>query len=124
MSLLLKYDSENKPFSHMFYFRLVDTSEKLIYDFMNICLQCLSGHPGQTHFPLGYRALEIYRPVSAKNFEISVNMIFSDFAAYEKYSNDPRNQEFITLSAGMSTDRIVYDSFLYLVAEPKRMNKK
>jgi hypothetical protein len=114
----------NKPFAHMFFFQLSDTSKELVNDFIGLCVKYLSHHPGQQHFSIGCRALEMDRNVSAKNFEISIHMIFTDFAAYEKYSKSRQHDEFITHSAGMSPDRTVYDSFLQLSVEPIPRPKK
>lgn len=102
----------DREFAHMFYFELTDSSTELVQKFIDACFDYLSGYEGQTHFSLGRRALDIRRSVSAVNFTIAVNMIFENRAAYERYSLDDRHQRFITEVAGMSTGRIVYDSYL------------
>jgi len=99
------------PFAHVTYFQLADTSKELIEKFMDICVKYLSGYPGQVYFSVGPRALDINRDVSATNFDISLQMIFSSFADYDGYSKDPRHDNFVTQSAGMVITRIVYDSF-------------
>jgi len=114
----------NKPFAHMFFFQLSDTSKELVDDFIKLCVKYLSHHPGQEHFSVGCRALEIDRPVSAKNFEIAIHMVFTNEAAYNKYSKSQPHNDFITHSAGMSPDRIVYDSFLQVSVEPVVKKKK
>lgn len=108
----------NGPFAHMFFFQLSDTSKELVDDFIGLCVKYLSHHPGQQHFSVGCRALEIQRNVSALDFEISVHMIFEDFTAYQNYSQSRNHDEFITQSAGMSPSRSVYDSFLRVSVEP------
>jgi hypothetical protein len=57
------------------------------------------------------------RDVSATNFEISIHMIFKDFAAYQKYAASKQHDDFITHSAGMSPGRVVFDSFLQVAVE-------
>jgi hypothetical protein len=114
----------DKPFAHMFFFQLADTSRELVQEFIDLSIKYLSHHPGQEHFSIGCRALEINRAVSATNFEIAIHMIFTNEAAYNKYSKDQRHLDFITHSAGMSPSRIVYDSFLQASVEPKAKNKK
>src|SRR5688500_955122 len=99
----------NKPFAHMFFFQLSDTSKELVQDFIDLSIKYLSQHPGQEHFSIGCRALEINRSVSATNFEIAIHMIFTNEAAYKTYSENQRHLDFITHSAGMSPTRIVYD---------------
>jgi hypothetical protein len=96
----------------MFFFQLCDTSRVLVEHFMNLCTHYLGGHPGQRHFSVGVRALEINRDVSGTNFEVSVHMIFNSIHDFNKYSASDSHEEFITQSAGMSPQRIVYDSYL------------
>jgi hypothetical protein len=114
MTTIIKYDGENKPFAHMFFFQLSDTSRELVKDFIDLCVRYLSGHPGQQHFSIGCRALEINRDVSGTTFDVSVHMIFENIAAFNNYSASESHEEFITQSAGMSPVRIVYDSYLRL----------
>ena len=108
----MSYSDRNEPFAHMLFFELADTSKAAVDKFIYDCFEYLSGYKGQTHFSVGTRALQIRRGVSATNFDIAVNMIFENYAAYEKYRDDERHQEFTTEVAGMSPDWIVYDSFL------------
>jgi hypothetical protein len=114
----------DQPFAHMFFFQLSDTSKELVNDFIDLCVKYLSGHPGQEHFSVGCRALEINRNVSAVNFEIAIHMIFTNLKAFEKYSESKKHDEFITHSAGMSPNRIVYDSFLRVAVEPVQSKRK
>lgn len=102
----------SRPMAHMFYFVLADTSSEATERFVNACKQFLGGHPGQIHFSVGTRVLHIRRPVSALNFDVAVNMVFENLAAYERYKHDERHELFITETAGMSTGRIVHDSFI------------
>jgi hypothetical protein len=102
----------NPPFAHMIFFKLSDTSKTVVRDFIGLCVKYLSNHAGQQHFSVGTRALQISRDVSAKNFDIAVHMIFSDISAYQAYAQSAQHEDFITQSAGMSPERIVYDSFV------------
>jgi|GEM_PF-4465745 len=118
-----------KPFAHMFFFQLCDSSPELVDRFVGLCRKYLGGHHGQRHFSVGVRALEIHRDVSGTNFEVSVHMIFDDIDAFNAYSNSPTHEDFITESAGMSPERIVYDSYLALeitpdTAKPKAKNDR
>jgi hypothetical protein len=112
MPKTIRYKAANRPFAHMFFFQLCDTSQELVAVFTDLCVQYLGGHPGQRHFSVGIRALEINRDVSGTNFEVSVHMIFDSIADFTKYSASDSHEEFITQSAGMSPVRIVYDSYL------------
>ena len=109
---------DQKPFAHMFFFQLSDTSKELVDHFIGLCVKYLSDYAGQRHFSVGYRALEMNRPVNAKDFEIAVHMIFDTFESYVEYAKSDRHNEFITQSAGMSPERIIYDSFLHVSKSP------
>lgn len=119
MARTKRYKNEGKkPFAHMFFFQLCDTSPTLVERFVDLCEKYLGRHPGQQHFSIGVRALEIHRDVSGTNFEVSVHMIFDDIDAFNTYSESPTHEDFITESAGMSPERIVYDSYLELEIPP------
>ncbi len=111
--------------AHMFYFELTDKSDELAETFTRLCWDYLGGHPGQTHFSVGRRALSqehFRRAVSALNFDVSVHMVFEDLDAYARYREDKRHDQFITEVAGMSIGRVVYDSFL--TAPPPKAKKR
>ncbi|PWU19928.1 MAG: stress responsive protein [Verrucomicrobia bacterium] len=129
MPKTMHYRGDSRPFAHMFFFQLCDTSPELLRRFIELCRKYLGGHPGQDHFSVGIRALEINRPVSGTNFVVSVHMIFRNKAAFDEYSESPTHEDFITKSAGMSPIRIVYDSYLELAVlpdanEPKRKTRR
>ena len=113
-------DGQNMPFAHMVFFTLADRSMTTRTRFVEACHRYLGGHDGQTHFSVGTRATEMQRPVSDLGFNVAMHMVFSDKAAYEAYTRDPRHEEFITATAGLSTDRRVFDS--YLIDPPKTYN--
>jgi len=118
----VKYFSQEpvtaRPFAHMFFFQLMDTSRDLVQAFTDLCVKYLGHHPGQRHFSVGIRALEINRDVSGTDFEVSVHMIFDNIAAFQAYSDSKAHKTFITESAGMSPVRIVYDSYLSVILTP------
>jgi hypothetical protein len=124
MPKTIHYKGENRPFAHMFFFQLSDTARELVDHFIELCRKYLSGHPGQQHFSIGIRALEINRAVSGTNFEVSVHMIFENIAAFNEYSASSTHEDFITQSAGMSPERIVYDSYLSLSVLPDEKKPK
>jgi Stress responsive A/B Barrel Domain len=119
-----KGPDSKRPFAHMFFFQLCDTTPELVKKFIELCEKYLGDHPGQDHFSVGVRALEINRDVSGTNFEVSVHMIFRDYDNFNTYSNSPEHEEFITQSAGMSPVRIVYDSYLRLSVLPDEEKPK
>lgn len=113
-------DESNIPFAHMVFFTLTDRSMTTRTRFVEACHRYLAGHDGQTHFSVGTRATEMQRPVNDLSFNVAMHMIFIDKEAYEAYTRDPRHEEFVTATAGLSTDRRVFDS--YLIDLPKTYN--
>ncbi len=79
---------------------------------MQLCVEYLSEHKGQVHFSLGARATEMVREVNNLVFDVAMNMIFESIEDYLNYQHDPRHLEFITMSAGMSSTRSVFDSYI------------
>ncbi len=118
----IKTDLMALPYAHTFYFELSETDESTVRRFVDACDHYLKD-PGQTYFAVGIRDRTEQRGVSATYFEVSVNMVFRDKAAYELYRNDPEHLEFVTEVAGMSQHRQVYDSFL-LVEHRKNTRKR
>ena len=100
------------PFAHIVFFTLTDRKETTRSRFIDACHRYLGGHDGQTHFSVGARATEMKRPVSDQDFKIAMHMIFDGKSAYEAYTRHPNHDEFITATAGMSTTRRVFDSYL------------
>jgi hypothetical protein len=100
------------PLAHMFFFKLADRSPATIHAFVDACVKYLSKHPGQTYFSVGLRAVEMRRDVNATNFDVAMHMVFRNVAAYKKYEASKRHDTFITVTAGISNSRVVYDSYL------------
>jgi hypothetical protein len=105
-------DSHPFPFAHMVFFQLADRTPTMMTKYIEACEKYLSGHPGQILFSVGPRDVEIQRDVSAVDFDIAMHMVFENRAVYDEYASDPRHEEFITATAGMSTGRRVFDSYL------------
>jgi hypothetical protein len=116
--------SINPPFAHVFFFELSDSSDEALSKFVDACVKYLGGHSSMLHFSVGTRALHIRRNVSALDFEVAVHMIFTNYDAYLHYVDDPKHQDFVTEVAGMSPNRIVYDSFIAHMDSNKPINIK
>lgn len=110
----------SRPLCHMVYFKLADRLPKTKARFIEYCREYLSGYAGQTHFSVGPRDVEMQRDVNARDFDVTMNMIFRNKKFYEAYSNADKHKEFIFQTAGMSTARKVYDSF---IDEPPKKQK-
>jgi hypothetical protein len=95
----------------MVYFKMADRLPKTKARFIEYCREYLSGHEGQT-FSVGSRVVEMQRDVNARDFEVAMNMIFKSKKFYDKYNTDARHKKFIFVTAGMSSARKVYDSYI------------
>ncbi len=111
---------KSRPFSHLVYFRLVDRSPVTLELFMTLCRKYLSKHPGQKQFLLGVRATEMKRDVNVQTFDVSMEMVFDGIESYDKYRTNQRHLDFIADSAGMSSERSVYDSYIENENPPPR----
>jgi hypothetical protein len=122
----LNSPNRSTPLVHITYFRLVDRAPTTIRRFLSLCQKYLSKHEGQTYFSLGLRATEMVRDVNVLTFDVAMNMIFADIDAYTKYQHNNRHVEFITQSAGMSSARSVFDSYLAdkIEFQPARAKKR
>lgn len=101
---------------HSTYFSLKpDSSPEVRARYMAACHQYLSASPGIMSFWVGERALDMTRPVNDANFNIAMNQIFQNKAAFDRYNgHDPMHDEFIKIATAIApqTTRRVYDSYL------------
>jgi len=102
----------DKFFAHMVFFQLMDLSDHAIDTFVGACVKYLSGHPGQVHFSVGLRAVDIARDVSDRSFDVSMHIVFKNKKKYDEYAASETHEAFITATAGMSTGRRVLDSYI------------
>jgi hypothetical protein len=106
-------DHHKQHFAHSTYFVLADPHDPATRKkFTDACVRYLSGYVGQLSFGVGNRARDQNRDVNDKNFDVSMDMVFEDYAAYEAYSNDPRHEEFVKEVGDLSSSRRVFDSYL------------
>ena len=119
MKFIKKDFDTDKGFAHALFFQLSDTSRELQNGFLELCIRHLSHHPGQRHFSIGYRALELDKEVNGELYDVSVDIIFDNVAAFEKYSASKNYETFITESAGMFLGRVAYDSHVQVLIVPE-----
>lgn len=100
-------------YSHCIFFRLSDRTPRTRQRFIDLTWELLAtGHPGMLSCTIGFRDVLMQRPVNDQNFDISVDMTFESQEAYEAYRVNPQHELWITQAGSMSTDRVVFDSFL------------
>jgi hypothetical protein len=101
-----------KFFAHMVFFKLMDLSDHAVETFLDACVTYLSGHLGQVHFSVGLRAVDIARDVSDTGFDVAMHVVFAGREKYDEYAASKAHEEFITVTAGLSTGRRVFDSYI------------
>lgn len=82
-------------FGHMVYFSLRDNSPTAIAKLINGCRLHLSGHPGTVLFAVGTRDPELNREVNVKDYDVALQLVFSDRAAHDAYQIHPRHAQFL-----------------------------
>jgi len=110
-------------FAHMVFFQLADRTPVMMRAFVDACQNYLHQPNLQIYFSVGLRDVEIQRDVSATDFDVSMHIIFADRADYDEYAASKEHDEFITATAGMSTARRVFDSYLAPPAASKNNAK-
>jgi hypothetical protein len=101
-------------YSHCIFFQLADRTPATRKAFLDLTWKLLAtGHPGMISCEIGFRDVEMRRPVNDQKFDIAVDMVFDSLEAYQAYRVAKAHDEWITLAGSMSLDRVVFDSFLY-----------
>lgn len=106
-------DQHRRHMAHSTYFVLKDPHDHASRKkFIDACIRYLSGYVGQLSFSVGNRALDQTRDVNDLKFDVAMDMVFENEAAYDAYSNDPRHEKFVAEVGDLATSRRVFDSYL------------
>ena len=68
---------------HGVYFALKDKSDAAIEQFIALCDEYLSDHPGVEYYFAGRRTGDLNRPVNDAKFDVALWVAFKDRAAHE-----------------------------------------
>lgn len=98
--------------AHMVYFTLKDHSKEAREKFVASCHKYLKGHDGAVYFAVGTIAEDVKEPVSDRDFDVSLNVIFKNKEANAKYQAHPRHKEFIEENKATWAKVRVFDSYL------------
>jgi hypothetical protein len=106
-------DPKNGPaVAHMVFFTLKDHSKESRETFMASCRKYLTEHEGTRHFGLGTMAEDSDEPVSVKDWDVSVVIVFENKAAKDKYLVNPRHKQFAQENGSNFEKVRVFDSYL------------
>jgi hypothetical protein len=98
--------------SHMVYFKLKDNSDAARDKLVAACKEFLSEHEGTIHFSVGVLAKDFNRPVNDKDFDVTLNLVFRNKAAHDKYQDSERHKKFIEKCQDNWDKVRVFDSYL------------
>jgi hypothetical protein len=96
----------------MVFFTLKDHSQEARDKLVAGCRKYLSGLDGMVYFSLGTIAEDVEEPVSVKDFDVALHVVFQDKAAKAKYLEHPRHKEFVATYKDLFTKVRVFDSYL------------
>jgi hypothetical protein len=103
----------NEPkLAHNVYFSLTDNSDTAKEKLVAACKKYLSGHSGTESFAIGLLAKELKQPVNDQEFDVSIQFVFTNKAAFEKYSKSEKHLKFIEENKATWKKVRVFDSYL------------
>jgi hypothetical protein len=105
-------DAPSKWMSHQVLFALKDNSAEAKKAFVASCKKYLSKHPGAVFYAAGERAEEIKSAVNDKEFDIALNLVFKDEAAFAKYRDSEVHKKFVTENINNFAKVRVFDAFV------------
>jgi Stress responsive A/B Barrel Domain len=100
--------------AHMVFFALKDHSKESREKFLASCEKYLADHDGTVYFSVGTIAedKDVEEPVSVKDFDVALHVVFEDKAAKAKYLASDRHKKFVDENRESFAVVRVFDSFL------------
>jgi hypothetical protein len=98
--------------AHMVFFTLKDQSKEARAAFVASCHKLLADHEGTVSFSVGVIAEDVVEPVSVRDFDVALHVVFEDKAARDKYLEHPRHKEFVEDNRANFAKVRVFDSYL------------
>ncbi len=112
MACTMSARADEPAVAHMVFFQLKDNSPENQKKLVDACKKYLKKHDGVLYFSAGTRAAKIEEPVSAKDFDVALHIVFKNKAALDKYGPHPDHQKFIAENKENWKGVKVYDSLL------------
>jgi Stress responsive A/B Barrel Domain len=100
--------------AHMVFFALKDHSKESREKFLASCQKYLADHEGTVYFSIGTIAedKDVEEPVSVKDFDVALHVVFENKAAKAKYLASERHKQFVDENRESFAGVRVFDSFL------------
>ena len=98
--------------AHAVYFTLKDQSAKSREAFIASCEKYLTGHRGAVSFTIGTIAEDVKEPVSDREFDVALHVVFEDKSMLAEYHKSKRHDEFVAENREKFAKVRVFDSYL------------
>ena len=111
-ALLPSAEAAEPQLSHSVMFTLKDRSAKSREAFVASCEKYLTGHRGAVSFTIGTIAEDVKEPVSDREFDVALHVVFEDKAALAEYLKSERHNQFVAQIKDKIAKVRVFDSYL------------
>ncbi len=98
--------------AHMVFFTLKDRTKEAREKFVESCQKYLVGHPGTLSISIGTIAEDVKEPVSVRDFDVALHLVFETKEANAEYQKSPRHIEFVEKNKNLFANVRVFDSYL------------
>ena len=98
--------------AHSVIFTLKDQSAKSREGFVAICDKYLTSHKGAVSYTCGTIAEDVKEPVSDREFDVAMHVVFEDKAALAEYLKSERHNQFVAAIKDKIAKVRVFDSYL------------
>jgi len=98
--------------AHSVIFTLKDQSTKSREAFVAICDKYLTSHKGAVSYTCGTIAEDVKEPVSDREFDVAVHVVFEDKGALAEYLKSERHDQFVAQIKDKIAKVRVFDSYL------------
>ncbi len=103
---------EARRLSHVVIFTLKDQSEASREAFLASCEKYLTGHDGVLSYSAGVIAEDVVEPVSDREFDVALMIVFQSKAASDAYQVSSRHKAFVAENKAKFAKVRVFDSYL------------
>ena len=98
--------------AHAVYFTLKDPSPKSREAFIASCDKYLTKHKGAVSYTIGTMAEDVKEPVSDREFDVALHVVFDNKAALAAYLKSERHDKFVAENKDGFAKVRVFDSYV------------
>ncbi|MCA9025203.1 MAG: Dabb family protein [Planctomycetaceae bacterium] len=98
--------------AHDVFFSLNDTSPEAVDRLVRSCHSYLKDHPGLVFYAAGVLAKDCTRDVNDRNFDVALQMVFTDKEAHDTYQVSESHQQFIAENKSNWKQVRIFDAYV------------